>query len=85
MRRSYDLLSLLEQERRVEEIERLYHEMIRRKTVIDDEWAGLESATDLEDRLYTSDSDCLQAGRPLSDVDLYTSVSDDGVGRDGIE
>lgn len=84
MRRPYDLLSLLEQEKRAENIERLYKEMLRRKADIDAEWAGLESATDLETRLYSTDKDCLQAGRPLTDSDLYISVADDGFGREGI-
>lgn len=85
MRRPYDLLSLLEQEKRAENIERLYREMLRRKADIDAEWAGLESATDLETRLYATDKDCLQAGRPLTDSDLYVSVADDAFGREGIE
>uniref|UniRef100_A0A1B6GM84 Tetratricopeptide repeat protein 17 n=1 Tax=Cuerna arida TaxID=1464854 RepID=A0A1B6GM84_9HEMI len=85
MRRPYDLLSLLEQERRAMEIERLYHEMVQRKVAIDEEWAGLESATELENRLYTTDPDCLRAGKPLSDIDLYTSLAADGLGREGID
>lgn len=85
MRRPYDLLSLLDQERRGEEIERLYEEMIKRKARIDGEWAGLESATELETRLYLTDSDCLEAGKPLSDTDLYISIGEDGSDRDGIQ
>lgn len=85
MRRPYDLLSLLEQEQRANEIDRLYREMIKMKASIDEEWAGLESATELEARLYTTDSDCIQAGRPLSDVDLYISVAEDGLNREGMK
>lgn len=85
MRRPYDLLSLLEQEQRANEIDRLYREMIQMKASIDEEWAGLESATELEARLYTTDSDCIQAGRPLSDVDLYISVAEDGLNREGMK
>lgn len=84
MRRPYDLLSLLEQEKRAEKIEHLYKEMLGRKAAIDVEWAGLESATDLEVRLYGNDKDCLQAGKPLTDMDLYVSVADDAFGREGI-
>lgn len=85
MRRPYDLLSLLEQEQRANEIDRLYREMIQMKASIDEEWAGLESATELEARLYTTDLDCIQAGRPLSDVDLYISVAEDGLNREGMK
>lgn len=85
MRRPYDLLSLLEQEHRANEIDRLYREMIQMKASIDEEWAGLESATELEARLYTTDADCIQAGRPLSDVDLYISVAEDGMNREGMK
>lgn len=85
MRRPYDLLSLLEQEQRANEIDRLYRDMIKMKASIDEEWAGLESATELEARLYTTDSDCVQAGRPLSDVDLYVSVAEDGMNREGMK
>lgn len=85
MRRPYDLLSLLEQEQRANEIDRLYREMIQMKASIDEEWAGLESATELEARLYTTDSDCIQAGRPLSDVDLYISVAEDGLNREDMK
>jgi len=85
MRRPYDLISLLEQEHRAAEIDRLFGQMVQRKARIDTEWAGLESATELETRLYTTDPDCLQAGRPLSDLDLYISVASDGNGREGID
>uniref|UniRef100_A0A1B6E4T7 Tetratricopeptide repeat protein 17 n=1 Tax=Clastoptera arizonana TaxID=38151 RepID=A0A1B6E4T7_9HEMI len=84
MQRPYDLISLLEQEKRAQKIENLYKEMLGRKAAIDVEWASLESATDLEVKLYGTDKDCLKAGKPLTDLDLYSSISDDGFGREGI-
>ncbi|XP_067009164.1 tetratricopeptide repeat protein 17 [Anabrus simplex] len=75
MRRPYDLLALVEQERRVRNIEELYKELVTRKAAIDKEWGRLEGATDLEARLYSQDSDCLQGGWPLSDTDLYVSLA----------
>jgi hypothetical protein len=77
LRRPYDLLALLEQEKRVKTIDTLYKELVSRKAAIDQQWASLEGATDLEARLYTHDSDCLRAGRPLSDTDLYPSLAGD--------
>ncbi|XP_069702487.1 tetratricopeptide repeat protein 17 isoform X1 [Periplaneta americana] len=77
LRRPYDLLALLEQERRVRNIDTLYKELVSRKTAIDRQWASLEGATDLEARLYSHDADCLRAGRPLSDTDLYPSLAGD--------
>ncbi|XP_075214285.1 tetratricopeptide repeat protein 17 isoform X2 [Lycorma delicatula] len=84
LRHPYDLLSFLEQEKRLEKIESLYGEMLRRKAVIEAEWASLESTSMLKARVYKSDFDCLNAGLPLSDVDLYVSIGDDAIDREGI-
>ncbi|PNF37345.1 hypothetical protein B7P43_G00484 [Cryptotermes secundus] len=77
LRRPYDLLALLEQESRVRNIDMLYKELVSHKAAIDRKWASLEGATDLEARLYSHDPDCLWAGHPLSDTDLYPSLAGD--------
>ncbi|KAK7872505.1 hypothetical protein R5R35_014291 [Gryllus longicercus] len=77
MRRPYDLLSLLEQEKRVKAIEELHNELMTRKSSIDQQWGTLEGAADLESRLYSQDPDCLKAGHTLADTDLYISLIGD--------
>lgn len=58
-------------------IDTLYKELVSRKAAIDGQWASLEGATDMEARLYSHDPDCLRAGHPLSDTDLYPSLAGD--------
>jgi hypothetical protein len=77
LRRPYDLMALLEQEWRVRNIDTLYKELVSRKAAIDKQLSSPESATDLEAHLYAHDPDCLQAGRPLTDTDLYPSLAGD--------
>lgn len=85
LRRPYDLLALLDQEKRLSSIDVLYKDLVTRKTFIDKKWSGLEGASDLESRIYSHDPDCLKAGKLLSDIDLYTSIAADGSDRDGIK
>jgi hypothetical protein len=61
----------------VRNIDTLYKDLVSRKAAIDRQWASIEGATDLEARLYSHDPDCLWAGRPLSDTDLYPSLAGD--------
>lgn len=77
LRRPYDLLALLEQEWRVRNIDMLYKELVSHKAVIHRKWTSLERPTDLEARLFSHDPDCLWAGHPLSDRDLYPSLAGD--------
>lgn len=56
-----------------------------RKQQIDKKWSGLEGASDLENRIYTQDADCLRAGKVLSEIDLYASIASDGSDREGIQ
>ncbi|XP_047111144.1 tetratricopeptide repeat protein 17 isoform X1 [Schistocerca piceifrons] len=77
LRRPYDLFALLEQESRVRAIDHLHHDLISRKAAIDRHWASLEGATDIETRFYSEDSDCIRAGRRLTDTDLYDSALGD--------
>lgn len=55
-----------------------------RKSMIDQKWSGLEGASDLENRIYTQEVDCLSAGRLLSEIDLYPSIGTTGLGWSGI-
>ncbi|XP_033211674.1 tetratricopeptide repeat protein 17 isoform X2 [Belonocnema kinseyi] len=84
IRRPYDLISFLEQEKRREDADRLYKQMIARKASIDSQWTGLDTAADIENRIYSSDQDCLLAGKPFVDIDLYASVATDGSYRKGV-
>lgn len=77
LRRPYDLMALLEQEWRVRNIDTLYKELVSRKAAIDKQLSSPESAADLEAHLYSHDPDCLRAGRPLTDTDLYPSLAGD--------
>lgn len=84
MRRPYDLLAFLEQEDRRDAVDALYRQLVARKAAIHSRCANLDSAMDVETRLYSTDPDCLLAGKPLADVDLYASVATDGSYRKGV-
>lgn len=84
LRQPFDLISLLEQEKRLERIESLYAEMLKRNAVIESQWTGLESFSVLKDRVLKSDLDCRNIGLRLSEVDLYVNIFDDASEREGI-
>lgn len=84
MRRPYDLISFMEQEKRRDTVGTLYKKIMARKAAIDKQWVGLDSATEVENRFYSMDPDCLLAGKPFSDLDLYASVATDGSFRKGV-
>ncbi|XP_046477083.1 tetratricopeptide repeat protein 17 isoform X2 [Neodiprion pinetum] len=84
MRRPYDLVAFLEQEDRRNAVDALYRQLVARKAAIHSRCASLDSAMDVETRLYSTDPDCLLAGKPLADVDLYASVATDGSYRNGV-
>ena len=70
MKRPFDLVSFLQQERRVEQLENL-------KEVLADT-SSLDKVVDkhepdLEARFYDKDSDCQKAGQPLTGVANLTS------------
>merc|ERR1719362_204177 len=71
MKRPFDLVSFLQQERRVEQLENL-------KEVLADT-SSLDKVVDkhepdLEARFYDKDSDCQKAGQPLTEFDLFVST-----------
>ncbi|XP_037277301.2 tetratricopeptide repeat protein 17 [Rhipicephalus microplus] len=71
LRRPYDLLGLLAQEERAVQVEEFKQQLLQRKQEID--WCE-DQASDVEQRLYSTDKDCLLAGQPLTDFDLYVST-----------
>ena len=71
MKRPYDLMAFLEQEKRVEKLENL-------KTLLSDT-SSLDNVADrhepdLEEKFYNNDIDCQNAGQPLTEFDLFTST-----------
>lgn len=71
--RSYDLLSLLEQEKRVDEANKMYEKLLRHKVTIDNPWQDVEGASELENKLYKHDVDCIISGKPLNEHNLRTN------------
>ena len=71
MKRPYDLVSFLEQEKRVEQLENLKQllaETANLDKVVEDH------KVDLESNFYDLDSDCQKAGQPLTEFDLFVST-----------
>ena len=71
MKRPYDLVSFLEQERRVEQLDHL-KELLADTTNLDKVVERHEP--DLETRFYDRDPDCQKAGQPLTEFDLFVST-----------
>ncbi|XP_071830867.1 tetratricopeptide repeat protein 17-like isoform X2 [Apostichopus japonicus] len=71
MKEPYSLLAVLEQERRTEEVLRLQRDLERHKKEIE----ANEDDTDMEEKFLRSDSDCVEAGRPLTEFELYVSTA----------
>ena len=71
MKRPYDLVSFLEQEKRVEQLENLKQllaETANLDKVVEDH------KVDLESNFYDRDPDCQKAGQPLTEFDLFVST-----------
>merc|ERR1711935_1205210 len=71
MKRPFDLVSFLQQERRVEQLENL-KEILADTSSLDKVVDKHEP--DLESRFYDKDSDCQKAGQPLTEFDLFVST-----------
>lgn len=71
LRRPYDLVAFMKQEDRGEIIEELKKELLQRKEEID---KNEDRDTGLEQRFYKTDIDCVAAGKPLPEFDLYIST-----------
>ncbi|CAH0560129.1 unnamed protein product [Brassicogethes aeneus] len=81
MRRPYDLLALMEQEKRHEEISSLYNDLIVSKLIIEDKWSSLERTSNLGNKFTSSDPDCLAAGKLFLDIDLFSNIATNGSER----
>lgn len=66
VRRPYDLISVLEQEQRVEEVTEMHKRLLSFKLSLDEQWSAIELETEFEDRLYATDPNCMYADHPLS-------------------
>ncbi|XP_076045248.1 tetratricopeptide repeat protein 17 isoform X2 [Oratosquilla oratoria] len=71
LRRPYDFLALAQQEQRALQVESLKRDLVMQKAQID---RNEDKDTQLEERIYRTDSDCVLAGRPLTEFDLYPST-----------
>ncbi|CAE1321266.1 Tetratricopeptide repeat protein 17 [Acanthosepion pharaonis] len=71
MRRPYDLVAFMKQEERAVMLDNLKKELLSRKDEID---KSEDRDTDLEQRFYRSEPDCIAAGKPLPEFDLYIST-----------
>lgn len=71
LKRPYDLLALMEQEKRAIEVEDLKQKLIIQKEEID---RREDKETNLEGKIYSTDEDCVAAEKPLTDFDLYAST-----------
>ncbi|KAK4302085.1 hypothetical protein Pmani_025813 [Petrolisthes manimaculis] len=71
LRRPYDFLALAQQEQRAMQVESLKRDLVSQKSQID---RNEDKDTQLEERIYRTDSDCVLAGRPLTEFDLYAST-----------
>lgn len=79
MRRPYDLLSFLEQEKRWETASAIYKRISRKEVSIDNQFADLDIA-DTE----SSNLDCFLWDKSLADIDVYASIMIDLKHRDGV-
>nr|CAI5851357.1 unnamed protein product [Callosobruchus analis] len=84
LRKPYDLVALLEQEARYEEINKLYKELIIRKEAIEGKWSILEGSSNIGVKITSQDPDCLAAGKLFSDIDLYANIVTNGTDRKGV-
>ncbi|CAD5117844.1 DgyrCDS6590 [Dimorphilus gyrociliatus] len=71
LHRPYDLLALLRQEGRAYLLQNLQDELVKKKKDIDQ---NDKDEPGLEERYYKEDSDCIIAGKPLTEYDLYIST-----------
>lgn len=84
MRRPYDLLSFLEQGNRRDSVNKLFESMRTRKALIDNQFVGLHSASDVENGLHMTDIDCLSREQYDIELDFHQSVVINGNTREGI-
>ncbi|XP_076351194.1 tetratricopeptide repeat protein 17-like [Tachypleus tridentatus] len=71
LKRPYDLMALMQQEQRAVLVEDLKQQLMAQKEDID---LREDKETNLEDKIYSTDADCIMAGKPLAEFDLYFST-----------
>lgn len=71
LKRPYDLVALMQQEKRAVLIEELKQQLMMQKEEID---RREDKETNLEGKIYETDEDCTAAEKPLTDFDLYSST-----------
>lgn len=72
LRRPYDLISLLNQEKRWTEIQTVLQDLMTRKTAIEEKWSSLDDQPGTKTKLKAlENSDCLMNVKLLSNTDLY--------------
>lgn len=71
LKRPYDLVALMQQEKRAILIEELKQQLMMQKEEID---RREDKETNLEGKIYNTDEDCTAAEKPLTDFDLYSST-----------
>ncbi|XP_041472633.1 tetratricopeptide repeat protein 17-like [Lytechinus variegatus] len=72
LREPYNLIAVLGQEKRSKEVNLLEESLRLQKVSIE---ANEDKDTDLEQRFLETDGDCVAAGRPLSEFELYISTA----------
>jgi hypothetical protein len=71
LQRPYDLMALLKQEQRAVMLENLKQELLAKKNDIDN---NDDKDNGLEQKFYRTDPNCIAAGQPLIEFDLYMST-----------
>ncbi|XP_054710822.1 tetratricopeptide repeat protein 17-like [Uloborus diversus] len=71
LKRPYDLVALMQQEKRAVLIEELKQQLMLQKEEID---RREDKETNLEGKIYSMDEDCIAAEKPITDFDLYIST-----------
>ncbi|XP_071035122.1 tetratricopeptide repeat protein 17 isoform X2 [Parasteatoda tepidariorum] len=71
LKRPYDVVALMQQEKRAVLIEELKQQLMIQKEEID---RREDKETNLEGKIYATDEDCTAAEKPLTEFDLYAST-----------
>ncbi|KAH7642607.1 LOW QUALITY PROTEIN: tetratricopeptide repeat protein 17 [Dermatophagoides farinae] len=72
MRRPYDLMSLLQQEKRAKVFAKIKAQLMAQKEEIESE--NFDNQEDVEQMVYLTSPDCLKAKKPLVQFDLYVGT-----------
>ncbi len=76
MKRPFDLVAFLEQEKRVDRLEHFKsrEDIAAARHWRDDPPTDVEQDAQLESRFFAEDEDCQNAGQPLAEFDLFVST-----------